>query len=231
MRIVFTPDWFLGTDILIEGFSFLILLAFFVLSMKSYKLSKNKNTRNLGIAFLLIAVAEIATILTKFVLYYDTTFISNMGKMVMTYHVLRSVDTLYYVGFFIHKLLTLTGLYLIYKIPLKKEYSGDFLLVLFFIIISALFSNAFYYLFHLTALILLLLIINNYSKIYRKNKSTNTGILIGAFSMLALSQIIFIMSPIGLMYAIAQTIQLVSYIALLIIIIRILQNGQEKKQK
>jgi len=229
MKIVFTPEWFLGGDVLIEIFSFIILFLFFYFSVKSYKLSKNKNSLYLGLGFLLIAIAELATILTKVVLYYDTTFTQQVGQMIVTYQVVSSIDIFYYIGFFFHKLFTLLGFYVIYRLPLKKKSFGDFFLALCFLIIAALFSQTFYYLFHLTALILLILITGNYYEIYKKNKAKNTKMLIMAFSILALSQIMFVLSKLGMLYVMAQIIQLVSYIILLILIVNILKYGKEKK--
>lgn len=223
MKIVFTPDWFLGTDVVIEFFSFLILLAFFILSYRSYKLSKNKNSLSLGIGFLLIAVAELATILTKLVLYYDTLFTREIGQLIITYHVVNSVDFFYYLGFFIHKILTLLGLYIIYRIPIKDKGKGEAILVFYFILVSSFFGNAFYYIFHLTALVFIIMILSHYLEVYKKNKSKNTAMLLSAFSLLGISQIIFVLSTMNLCYVLAQIIQLVSYIILLFLIRRILQ--------
>jgi hypothetical protein len=234
MKIVLTPDWFLGSDVLIEGFSFLVLLIFFFLCYRNYKLNKNKNSKYLGLGFLLIAIAEASTILTKLVLYYDTTFTHQMGQMIITYNVVKSVDIFYYIGFFLHKFFTLLGLYIIFRIPLEKKFGRDFILGLYIIFVSAIFSLGFYYLFHITALILLGLIINNYYEVYGKNKSVNTGILLTAFFMLAFSQIIFIISTLNIFYVIGQLVQLVSYLILLILIIRILRvqkNGRQKKKQ
>lgn len=228
MKIVLTPDWFLGSDVLIEFFSFAVLLSFFILSYRNYKLSKNKNTLYLGIGFLLIALAELATILTKVILFYDTSFTQNIGLMAVTYHVVKSVDIFYYTGFFFHKLLTLVGFYVIYRIPLKTKLSGDVLLSVCFILIAALFSTAFYYIFHITAFLLLLLIISSYNRIYKKNKSNNTELLIIAFGLLAFSQFIFILSSVGVLYVAGQIIQLISYIILLFLIIRIIKSKKIK---
>jgi hypothetical protein len=229
MKIVFTPDWFLGADVLIEIFSFAILLLFFILAIKNYKLSKNKNSFYLGFGFFAIALAEIFTILTKLILYYDTNFTQQIGDLIITYKVVKSVDIFYYAGFFLHKFFTLMGLYIIYKIPSKKGTAQDFLLAAFFMIISALFSNFFQYVFNLTSLLLIGLIITNYTEIYNKNKSENTRILIIAFALLALSQMIFILSSLNILYVIGQSIQLVSYIILLVLIMRIIKHGPKKK--
>ena len=231
MKIVFTPDWFLGGDVLIEIFSFIILFLFFYFAVKNYRLSKNKNLLYLGLGFLLIAVAEASTILTKLVLYYDVIFAQQIGQAIITYKVAQSVDIFYYIGFFLHKFFTLLGFYIIYRLPLKKKSSGDLLIGLAFIVISVLFSQEIYYLFHISSLILLCLIVSNYCDVYKENKSQNTKMLIMAFSMLAFSQIIFILSKLQVLYALAQVIQLGSYLILLILIIRILRMAKNDKKK
>jgi len=225
MKLVFTPDWFLGKDVIIESFSFIVLFIFFLLCWRYYKLSKKKSHLYLGIGFLLIALAQIATILTKLVLYYDTTFTHQIGQMIVTYHVVKSVDIFYQFGFFFERLLILLGFYIIYKLSLKKKWTGDSYLVLYFLILTSFFSlDLYYYIFHLTALLLILLIMKNYSQIYRKNKNTNTKILVIAFSLLALSQLIYILSKLATLFVIANLIELASYIILLILIIRILKQ-------
>ena len=231
MKIVLTPDWFLANDVLIELFSFLILFVFFVLSMRSYRLSKNKNSLWLGIGFFLIAIAELATTFTKFVLFYDTTFTQNIGHMIVTYNVVKSVDVFYYAGFFFHKMLTLLGLYIIYRISSERKSFDDVLLIIYFLVISSFFGITIGYIFHLTALILLISIIINYSKICCQNKSKNTQILISAFVILTVSHVILMFSSSGNWYVFGQLIQLVSYLILLFLIIRILKHGKREKEK
>ncbi len=235
MKIVFTPDWFLGHDVLIEVFSFVILFLFFLFAIKGYNLSKKKNLFYLGLGFLLIAVAELSTILTKFVLYFDTSIVQEIGRIVITQKIVKTVDIFYYLGFFFHKFLTLLGLYIIYKIPSKNKIkhfvtSSEFFLTVYLLLLVSFICQSYYYFFHLTALFLLCLIIYNYWSIYKKGKMINTRILLTAFVLLAVSQILFIFSGLNLLYVTAQGIQLVSYIILLILIVRILKNGKKKEQ-
>lgn len=224
MKCVSTPDWFLGNDVIIEGFSFLVLIAFFILCYNYYKLNKKKNLLYLGIGFLMIAIAQLATIMTKLVLYYDTTFTKQVGVMMITYNVVKSVDIFYEIGFFFHRLLTLFGFYFLYKLALGKKWTGDSYLVVFFILLTTFFSTNVYYAFHLTALIFLLLIIKNYFFLYNKNKNSNTEILAIAFSLLGISQLIFIFSKLNSMFVLANIIELASYLTLLILIIRIIKH-------
>ena len=208
----------------------MVLFLFFLFSVKSYKLNGKKSILYLGIGFLLISIGELSTILTKLVLYYDTSITQEIGKAIITSQIVKSVDIFYHIGFFLNKFLTLLGLYIIYKIPASKKLSADFFLILYLLFITAFLSQTFFYLYNLTALVLLIFIIRNYYKVYSKNKLTNTKILVAAFVLLAISQAIFIFSKLNYLYITAQNLQLVSYIILLILIIKILKNGKEEKQ-
>ncbi len=229
MRFVPIPDWFLGKDVLIEGFSFIVLLIFSFLSIRNYKLNKNRNFLYLGIGFALIALAQLATIITKLVLYYDVGPSQAIGAAIITSQLISSVDIFYSAGFFFHRLLTLLGFYVIYRLPRHKKSILDSFVIIYFIIISALLDKGVFYLFHLTALVLLVLIFDNYHALYKKNKFVNTKILLIAFGILALSQLIFILSNVEIMFVLGNIVELISYIILLILIIRILKHGKKKK--
>ena len=172
VKIVLTPDWFLGGDVLIEFFSFIVLLIFSMLAIKSYNLNKkNRSFLYLGWGFGLIALAQLAAVITKLVLYYDIGPTRAIGEAIITSQILSSVDIFYYAGFFFQRFLTLCGFYIIYRLPRKRKSIGDYFLVVYFILLSAILSTEFYYLYHLTSFILLILIIGNYSEIYKKNKN------------------------------------------------------------
>jgi len=208
----------------------LILGLFFFFSIKNYRVSKNKRLLYLGIGFLLIALAEFSVVLTKFAIFYDTSVTQGIGNLIITYDVVKSLDIFYYLSFFFNRLFTLLGFYIIYRLPLKRI-SGDFVLVVYSIFVISLLSHNVYYLYHFTALIFLALVTRNYLKIYQENKLPNTGIFVVALSLLGLSQIMFILSNIGYIYVGAQIIQLISYITLLILIMRISKNGTKKQAK
>ena len=120
------------------------------------------------------------------------------------------------------------GLYIIYRLPSKKKSLSDFILVSYFLILSAFISESLYYLFHATTLILLLMITYNYYSVYKKNRFPNTKILAIAFGILALSQLLPILSPDSIMMVVSNIIELVSYVILLVLIIR-LKYGKKTK--
>lgn len=231
MKLVFTPDWFGGFDIAIETFSFIILALFLYYSIKSYRITKNKKALYLGIGFFLIALGELATIFTKLVLFYDTTFTRQIGQMIITYRLTKSVDLFYEAGFFFHKLLTLFGLYVIYRFPLKKIASKDMLLTGLFIIVSAFLGQFFFFVFHIMVIVLLVLITQNFNNIYKKNNLPTTKMLVVAFTVLTASHIIFSLSNIKTLYVAAQLMQLVSYLIFLAVILRINKKENAKPRK
>jgi hypothetical protein len=230
MKIVLTPDWFLGNDILIGFFSFVVLMIFSFFAFKNYNLKKNKSLFYLGIGFALIALAQMASILTKLVLYYDIGPSQVIGQVIITSHFLSSVDIFYYLGFFFNRFLTLTGLYIIYRVPERKMDFRDYFLVLYLIIVSSALSQEFHYIYYMTSFFFLVLIINNYYRKYKENKFTNTKILIFAFSILCLAQIIFLLSKVDILFVMANIAELISYVILLFLIIRIMKYGEKKKQ-
>ena len=228
VKIVPTPDWFLGKDVLIETFSFVVLFLFSFLSIKNYRVNRNRRFLYLGVGFGLIALAQLAAVITKLVLYYDIGPSQNIGQAIITSQLLSSVDIFYYAGFFFQSFLTLCGLYIIYRLPRKKKSVGDYFLVVYFILLSSILSSEFYYLFYITSLFLLVLITNNYYEVYKKTKFVNTMILVVAFSMLTLSQLIFIFSTIDALFFLASVIELISYLGLLFLVIKILKHGEKK---
>lgn len=224
MKIVFTPDWFINNDVLIETFSFFILVIFFLLAVKSYSLSKKKSVLYLGIGFLLIAIGQLAAIVTKLVLYYDTSFVQQVGQVIITSNLVSTVDIFYYTGFFFSRFFTLIGLYAIFKIPHVKKFSSDFFLAIYLLLIVALLSHNYYYLYNLTAFVILIPIIRQYYLVYKKDKMKSTAILIFAFVLLAIAHATFMFSQLNYFYVIGQNIQLASYIILLVLIIKILRS-------
>ena len=230
VKIVPIPDWFLGVDVVIEFFSLIVLLIVIMLAFNNYK--KNKENRNLlylGLGFTLITLAQLASILTKLVLYYDIGPSQAIGQAIISSNFVGSVDIFYYVGFFFFKFLTLLGFYVIYRLPRERKSVMDYVIVLYFIIISAIVEEGFYYIFHLTAFIMLIAIVEKYYLVYKENKFINTKILMVVFSGLALSQLIFALSSFGTLFPVANIVELISYIILLFLTIRILQYGTKKK--
>jgi len=229
VKIVLTPEWFIGKDLIIEVFTLLVLIIFAFIAYRYYNLNKNRRVLYLGSGFGLIGLAQLATILTKLVLYYDLGPSRAIGEAIITSQIVSSVDFFYYAGFFFYHFFTLLGLYILYRLPREKKSIADYMVVVYFIVISIFSGDEFFFFFHLTALFLLILIIENYVRIYKENKFYNTKILVMAFSILALSQLIFILSTVDALFVLGNIVELISYTLFLALIIRIWKYGKEKK--
>jgi hypothetical protein len=121
------------------------------------------------------------------------------------------------------------GFYSIYYTTKKNKLKTDHLLILYFIVISAIFSSNAYHLFNITVTFLVAIIFLNYRKIYKKTKSENTKILASAFFILFVSYLIMTFAKINTnIYVAANILQLVAYVVLLYIIIKIYKHGKKK---
>ncbi len=227
--LISVPNWFLTPDFLINVFSFFILTAFLILCIRNFKIDKNKKILYLGIGFAFIALAQLAILLRKFGLYYNTSFIATIGTTIVRYNVINFSDIAYRIGIFLYKLFTLVGLYILSRFPKKKKSLKDAFLIIYFIILSFLSNDVVNYLFRITALGLFAYLSYNYFLLYNKNKFKNTFILVLAYATLAVSQLLFMMSQINAVNVIADILQLASYITLLVLIIRILKHGTKKE--
>lgn len=231
MNVILPPQWFFNIDILIEAVSFITILIFSILCIKNYKLNKDKKFLYLGGAFGLITLGELIITITKAILYYSASFVGPGGQIVIPLNIFDVVSVFYTAGFFAYRVLILFGLYVIYKLP-KNILEKDSLLLLYFVIVIAIFSQEIVHLFHITALIILLLIMKKYYDVYNKNGDKGTLILLMAFTGLAISNAIFIFARLmSFVYVTASVIELVSYITLLFLIIRILQYGKRHDKK
>ncbi|MBD3164556.1 hypothetical protein GF323_05100 [Candidatus Woesearchaeota archaeon] len=230
IELVYSPKWFYGKDIIIDIVSIFVLSLIAFFSLKYYSLyRKKRNYLTLGISFIIIAASFLFKILTNFTLYFKVFETRQLGFVTLTYQTLRSTNTLFFIGFLLYRILTLLGLYLLYNIYQKDSRSTIFL-VIYLLLISSYFSQSEYFIFHLTALILLILITLYYIRNYRKNKNKTSRLLMSSFAIIAASQIFFIFVRANLiLYVVAEIIQLIGYVALLITFIMVLKHAKKKK--
>ena len=225
IRVILSPSWFLAPDLIIEIFSFLVLLSFAIIGFKYYRISKNKKFAWLSFAFLLIGLGELSKIFMNLGLYYQFPVTYQVGKIIIQSQIVESLDVVYYTGFFLHRFLVLLGFYLIYYTVKKSKSAWEHLLILYFIIISAILTTNASYIFNITLALLLTIIYINYQSIYRETKARNTQILSIGFLILIASHLMFIFSRLSpVIYIIGDFLQLLAYIVFLYVIIKIYEH-------
>ncbi|MBS3136751.1 hypothetical protein J4401_07405 [Candidatus Woesearchaeota archaeon] len=232
IELVYSPNWFHGKDIIIDTVSIVVLSLIAFFSIRCYRIDKeNKNYLYLAISFIVIAFSFLFSIITNFTIYYKSIETANLGFLTLTYQAMRSTDILFFIGYLMHRILMLSGLFMLYCIYDKHSKSGMFL-GLYLILVSTYFSRSAYYIFHLTMLVMLLIITLQYWKNYRKVMNKTSKWLFYGFSLITLSQIVFIfINTNPLLYVAAEIIQLLGYIGLLITFIKVLKDGKKKGKK
>jgi hypothetical protein len=230
IQLVYSPQWFYGKDIIIDIVGIIVLFLIGIFSIRSYRINKNKNYLWLGLSFFLISTSVFFKILTNFTIYYRVLETKVLPFGTLTYQVVRSSDTLFFIGYLLYRLLTLLGLYFLYTIYNKKQSKVDVMLIVYLIIISTYFSQSAYFIFHLTAFILLGLITYQYCTLYRSNRHKTTRMLAASFVIITLSHLVSCFVAMNLtLYVIAELIQLIGYTILLVTFFMVLKYGKKKK--
>src|SRR3989338_672756 len=230
IQVVYTPQWFYSKDLLIDTVSAFVLLLIASFAVRYYKLNKkNKNYLYLAGSFFLIAMSFLFKILTNFTIYYKVFVTRHLGNYILTYPTIQVSNILFIVGYLLFRLLTLLGLYMLYSIYQKNQSKSNIYLIVFFILILTYFSELEYFIFHIVALALLALITLQYYKTYRKNKQPASKFVTASFAIIGVSQIfsIFVFYN-NVYYVIAELIQLVGYLILLMTFIRVLRDAKKK---
>ena len=230
IELVYSPRWFFGRDITIDVISMLVLLIIIATSIKYYKISKKKKYLAFGFSFFLLFLSFLSKILMNFTVYSEKVDTVNAGFATLTYERIISSDNLFFIGFLSYRLLMLFGLYLLHSVYHKQPKSNIFL-IFYLLIVSTYFSHSEYYVFHLTSLLLLVLITLQYLRTYRKIRHITTKYLTYSFSVITLSNILFIFIKINnIFYVIAEFIQLVGYICLLLTFIAVFRHAKKKNE-
>ena len=215
------PNWFHGGDSIIDSISVFILLLISFFALKYYRIKKNKNHLLLSIAFVLLAVS----FLVKIVI----TSLAYAGIMIKPQEMgLGSTITITFLIYFLYHLIALFGLLAMY-LSYQKQSKYNIIFITYLIFFLAYFSNSIDYFFNLTYFFILLLITSLCIDKYIKKKRPATKLLIYSFVVITLSQLFFVLSQFnGIFYIVAQFIQLIGYLALLIVFIAVLIYGRKE---
>jgi hypothetical protein len=228
IELAYTPVWFHGKDMVIDVMSALVVSLLALFTFRYYRLSRSRSYVFLSAGFALIALAFLAKVLANFTLYYTETGTTQFGDFLLTYTQVQSSNLLLIAGFFLYKLFTLLGVYLLYYVYQQRQSATTELLFAYLIVVSALFSTFAYALFHLTALLLLFLVVKAYFSRYRISRNHLTLMLAASFAVIASSQFIFLLVAAGRwFYVFAEGVQLIGYLLLLVTFAGVLVRGKK----
>jgi hypothetical protein len=233
LDFVYSPPGFYGKDIAIDILSAVVVLLIGIFSFRNFSLDKrNKKHLFLGAAFVLLGLSFIVKILTNVLSHAEgwssrQFLIPVFGRDIMTSYTMIPAT-----GFLLYALLTLFGFYIIYALSSKDKLSMNYLIIAYFILISTYFTRFTYFFLYLTAFIFVLALSRRYFLEYKKNSYKNTLFLCISFSIITLSQLVFIFTATNhMLYVIAEFIQLIGYLFLLYTFVMVLRNATNATKK
>jgi len=231
LNILFSPQWFSGRDILIDIFSIIVLLTIAFVTFRYHRLNKGQKKHiYFSLATVVLALSFLAKIITNFTLYEQVYKIVPLGIFTLTYTTVQYSDTLFLIGTLLYRFLTLLGFYLLFRIYCGKQSWYLDALMIYFIIIAMYFTSHAYYIFHLTTFILILPLAWRYVFNYRQTKDKAAQLLAWSFSIIAISQLAFILLSIDkIVYVLAEGIQFIGYVLLLLSFLMVRFYGKKKK--
>ena len=140
-------------------------------------------------AFLAIGIAFLSKIITNLTLLHKIT-ITQPNFVLVVLSEFENMQIVHFVSFLLYKILLLVGFLVLFLITYKAIKREKILLFVYLGIITVLFSIYFNFIFHLTFLIILFFLIEHFYKNYKKVKSKNSFLVLLAFILIALSNIV-----------------------------------------
>ncbi|MBW2976631.1 hypothetical protein KY347_04250 [Candidatus Woesearchaeota archaeon] len=217
---VFSPEWFYGFDSVIELIAVIICILLVYYSYKCFKLTGENKYLYFSTAFLSLTLAFIAKITGTLAIYKPTITRSAVGSSIHeTFRTLTPVG-INAIAFVLYMFFMLLGFMMLFLIVSRLKWKANqkvIALLLYFVFIAAWISIIHYQLFYLTSFVLLMLITHSYYQNYTKIKNEKARFVLFAFSILLISQAFFIFAIYsGISYVLAELIQLLGFIYLLI---------------
>jgi hypothetical protein len=225
---VYSPPGFYGKDIAIDALSAIVVLLISYFSFRYFLLDRKNNKQALAsIAFLLLGLSFIAKILINVITHNEKLLTSHMIIFGVDFGITYSVFSA--VGFLAHAFLTLFGFYLLYALASKDSLSMNYIIIAYLLVISTYFSRFNYSIFYLTTLLFVAALSRRYFMSFKEFKYRNTLLLCYSFSIIGISQFIFIFTVHSrMLYVAAEILQVIGYLFLLYTFLMVLKNARQK---
>ncbi|MBT4114723.1 hypothetical protein HOD83_01310 [Candidatus Woesearchaeota archaeon] len=209
-------------------FELLMVAVLTLISLHSYsifRLIKEAKYKWFSYSFAVIALAFVGRIAMNLVIY--TTHVRKVvsGAVIATFKHVSASDILWHYGLFTYRSFMLIGLIGIFLIITESKEKKSWILMLYLAILTAFTSMQVPYVFSLTAAVLMGLIFAKfYQNFVNRPKKSAWGVAMAFFFIFA-SQVTFIFASFNYsLYVAGQVIQLLGYLMLLAVYIRILRR-------
>lgn len=225
MAYVFlTPDWFFGYDILLElFFAFIAFLVSFY-AYKVYRISDQRQTKFLSIAFFFISVSYFILAVINFIVA------QNLDEQVCGALGLNRVFLLQLFGTYLHALFFIMGLITLAYITFNTKSMSVYFLLLSIVLTSVYYNPVKLFIFYVLSALITGYLIYYYAKAYLSIKKPNVMLMLIAVIFLFLSTVHFIFAiNNSLFYFIGHLLELAAYVIILSNLLMVLKHGEKKR--
>lgn len=201
VELFFTPTWFHGWDILVEGIIVIIALLIAGYSWRIYHLNHENRFMYFALAFMLLALGLLFKNITSSINYFTPVRNSALEVLrpIAGPH-LQFTPLLYRSGFLLQMMSFLGAWLLIFFISQKSRSRltqyyevSQIALFIYLIVLISVVSNFKYFVFYLTSSVILGMTVLNYYKNYlNTNRNTNAYLVMWSFLLILFSHLFFV---------------------------------------
>ncbi len=224
------PGLFVGESAIIDSICIFVLTLISHFSLKYYRIKKNRNYLFLAVAFILLIVSFLLKIFISFGVDYNVMGMGLLGYGSINPENLTSLESGVFLIYFFYHLTLLIGLYLFYAVY-DKQSKSNMILAVYLIVLLSYFSHSNPAVFHFSAFMILFLATMLCVNRYISKKYPATMLLILGVAVITASQALFtFVERNEKIYLIAEVVQLVGYLTLLLTFIAVLIYGRKKNK-
>ena len=231
---VFSPKWFYGLDSILELVAIVVSVLLVYYSYKCFKLTREIKYAYFSAAFLSLTLAFIAKIFGTLAIYEPTVTRTGLGSIV--HQALTGLTPSYInaLSFIVYIFFTLLGFMILFLIISRLTWKNQRIIVLlfYFVFLATWIGMIHYQLFYVTSFVLLLLITYSHYQNYSEVKNVKAWLVTVAFGILLVSQALFVFVIYSkVIYVLAELIQLLGFVYLLIPFMLIFKKKPKKLVK
>jgi len=231
---VFGPKWFYGFDSIIELIAVIVSILLVFYSYKCYRMIGEKKYLYFSTAFLSITISFMAKIAGTFSIYRPEITRTQLGSSVHQAFTSLTPYDINAIALVVHYFFMLLGFMMLFLIISKLTWKnqGAIALLLYFVFLATWLSIIHYQLFYATSFVLVALIAYSYHQNYREVRSERARFVAIAFGIILVSQAFFAFAIYSkTVYVLAQLVQLLGFVYLLIPFMLIFRKPRKDRLK
>ncbi len=222
--------FFCGKDLVIDVLSALVLLLILLRVISYYRANREEKKHLLLIAsFAILTLSFVFKVLSHSLIYYSAKTTRQIGLITLTYQTLQQSTALVFWGLVLYRALSLLGFYLLFLIYTPRESRLHFALTAYLVLVLGYLSHSLFNLYYFTAFLLLAATAFAIGSASVANKNPLTRALAWSVSIIAASQLVFMLAAAhGLFYIAASLLQLCGYAVLLTVFLKVIIDGKKR---